>query len=69
MSPCITDFLMNQRFAAVLDGFWSTAERTGTGTGRNGSGTGNISDRKAHNGYRSITVFPVKFQTVKVNKI
>ena len=36
----------------AMDGFWSTVDRNGTGTGQNGSGTGKLACRFAQNGSR-----------------
>ena len=63
------DLFANYDCPAALDGHWSTVEKTGTGTGRNGSGTGETSDRKAQNGYRSITVFARKVSSGNDSKI
>ena len=54
---------------SALDGFWTTVERTDTGTGRNGTGPGKTSARFAPNGYRSITVHSRSFLSGKDFKI
>ena len=41
----------------ALDGFWLTVEKTGTGTGRIGTGPVKISYRSVPNGSRSFTVY------------
>ena len=53
---------------AVLDGFWSTVERTGTGTGRNGTGTGKTSNDHFQTATGNLPFIPVHFRTGKTLK-
>ena len=52
----LVDISLVWHWDSALDGFLSTVERNGTGTGRNGTGPGKMSHRFAINGTRFLPV-------------